>query len=31
VVEQIRQSVQGKEKVQIQEGPEDVKQFGKEE
>jgi acetyl-CoA synthetase len=31
VVEQIRQAVQGKEKVQTQEGPEDIKQFGKEE
>ena len=28
VVEQIRQAVQGKEKVQTKEGPEDLKQFG---
>jgi acetyl-CoA synthetase len=31
VVEQIRQVVQGKEKVATKEGPEDLKQFGKEE
>lgn len=31
VVEQIRQTVQGKEKVATKEGPEDLKQFGKEE
>ncbi|MBK9090778.1 MAG: acetate--CoA ligase [Holophagales bacterium] len=31
VVEQIRQAVQGKEKVAIKEGPEDLKLFGKEE
>ncbi|MFI5387279.1 MAG: acetate--CoA ligase [Fimbriimonadales bacterium] len=31
VVEQIRQSVQGKAKVATKEGPEDLKQFGKEE
>src|SRR5215472_5499673 len=31
VVEQIRQSVQGKEKIATKEGPEDLKQFGKEE
>ena len=31
VVEQIRQTVQGKEKVAIKEGPEDLKLFGKEE
>jgi len=31
VVEQIRVLVQGKEKVATREGPEDVKQFGKEE
>src|SRR5215471_3887730 len=31
VVEQIRQAVQGKEKVATKEGPEDLKQFGKEE
>ena len=31
VVEQIRVSVQGKEKVAVKEGPEDLKQFGKEE
>ncbi len=31
IVEEIRQSVQGKEKVATKEGPEDLKQFGKEE
>ena len=31
VVEQIRVAVQGKEKVTTREGPEDLKQFGKEE
>lgn len=31
VVEQIRQAVQGKEKLQIQDGPEDLRQFGTEE
>src|SRR5207249_7679945 len=31
VVEQIRVSVQGKEKLATKEGPEDLKQFGKEE
>ncbi len=31
IVEQIRQAVQGKEKVETKEGPEDLKQFGKEE
>ncbi len=31
IVEQIRQHVQGKEKVAVKEGPEDLKQFGKEE
>jgi len=31
VVEQIRQAVQGKEQVAVKEGPEDLKQFGKEE
>jgi acetyl-CoA synthetase len=31
IVEQIRQHVQGKEKVATKEGPEDLKQFGKEE
>jgi acetyl-CoA synthetase len=31
VVEQIRVTVQGKEKVATREGPEDLKQFGKEE
>ena len=31
LVEQIRQAVQGKEKVATKEGPEDLKQFGKEE
>src|SRR5439155_18637152 len=31
VVEQIRVSVQGKERVATKEGPEDLKQFGKEE
>ena len=31
VVEQIRVAVQGKEKVATKEGPEDLKQFGKEE
>jgi len=31
IVEEIRQHVQGKQKVKTQEGPEDLKQFGKEE
>ncbi|MGH9441405.1 MAG: hypothetical protein ACRD16_03950, partial [Thermoanaerobaculia bacterium] len=31
VVEQIRIAVQGKEKLKTREGPEDLKQFGKEE
>jgi len=31
VVEEIRVSVQGKEKAPTKEGPEDIKQFGKEE
>ena len=31
IVEEIRQHVQGKQKVKTKEGPEDLKQFGKEE